>query len=108
MRVIHIAEDGTLFDNEFECRDYEFIISLKDIKKISCYNDDCELMTDLLSQDTYDYGNTIIIETLEALKTFHKIADYCGWCEWDRIDSVGIWKWQDDGFYEKFIKIKEL
>ena len=110
MRVIYIAEDGTLFDNEWDCEHYEFRASLKGLKDIVCLDEDGEILYDLFSQDTYNYGNVISVLTDDALKTLHKIANYCGWCLWDDIDSIGTWSFKEDNrpFCEgKFIKVKE-
>ncbi len=83
MKIIYVADDGTQFDNEHECENYEFqkninassLIALGLDKKIIKLNE-----TNI--EDCY----YVKISTEKDLKIFNELNNYAGVC---LVDSVG-------------------
>lgn len=95
MRTIYIADDGTWFDDEFECEGYEFLCNLPE-DHLEFYSANGKLMSGSpLDSHIYNFSEKIVIPDEISLEHLHKVADFCGWCEWDRIDSIGTWVWKN-------------
>lgn len=95
MRIIYIADDGTQFDDEFDCEAYEFRQNLP-VDCLKFYDEQGnEMPHELFEDETYNFSQKIVVPDKASLECLHKVADYCGWCEWDRIDSIGTWVWKN-------------
>ena len=92
MKVIYIADDGSMFDDEYACKDHEWKLDHPHLKEIHVFNEDGVELTDILSEDTYNHSARIVINSPEALKDLQDLADYTGYCAYEWIDKVGEWK----------------
>ena len=90
MRVIYVADDGTTFDDEWDCKDYEFRRSLS-LDDIEIYDENGNRFDDILSEDAYNNCTRVIVKTDKAVTDLHKIVKYTGFIYYDDIDSPGIW-----------------
>lgn len=94
MKIIYEAFDGTQFDNEFDCEDYEWKKNHKEsLKDLRFYDDHNKILKDKLSEDTYSKVMTILVFSENGLQALKDIADYTGFSCYDVIDEIGIWKW---------------
>lgn len=97
MKTIYEAFDGTQFDDEFTCTDYEWKKEHEQgLKDISFRNFQRQELIDKFSEDTYRSTYYIDITSEEGLRTLHKLADYTGYCSYEDPDSVGSWIWNED------------
>lgn len=96
MRVIYIADDGTTFDDEWDCKDYEFRKSLS-LDDIEVYDENSNRFDDILSEVAYNNCTRVIVKTDKAVANLHKIVEYTGFIGYDDIDSPGIWNAKIDG-----------
>lgn len=103
MRTVYIADDGKEFDDEFECKHYEWILNHPNLKYIKIYdNRTGELFDNIMSDDAYQYGDIVIIPTEFALKDFRDLASYRGYCCFYQITEVGTWLFNENkSVYEK-------
>ncbi len=92
MKILYIADDGTQFENEHECTDYEWRLAHPHLNEIKFLNAAGEpILSDPLEEITYDNTETVIIPNEEALQTLQDLADYTGFCEYYDINSIGTW-----------------
>jgi len=96
MEIIYKANDGTLFDNEFDCLQYEEAKTYGHIYFIEFFTkfDNKYFITkdNLFKDCNYNICEKLIIHNQNEFLEFFKWADYCGWCEfYEQIDSPGIW-----------------
>ena len=98
MKVIYEAFDGTQFDNEFSCEDYEWKLNHeKFLKDLIFYDKDGKVMTDSkLSEDVYSKVMKIEVLSDDGVQALKDIADYTGFLCYDVIDNIGVWTWNDD------------
>lgn len=109
MKTLYIADDGTEFDNEFDCENYEEIETHKEVLDIDFFdiNDNPIEMTKDTVFDDRNYFNVyrIVIHSEKELSALNWLAEYCGWCEFEPeyIDSVGTWIYDDsdDGSWQR-------
>ena len=100
MKIIYEAFDGTHFDNESECTDYEWKKQHEAaFKELFFYDKSGNILNDKLSEETY--GNTMHIEvrSQEALQALHDLADYTGFCCYESVTDIGHWYWTGDDNY---------
>lgn len=90
MRVIYIADDGTTFDDEWDCKDYEFRQSLS-LDDIEVYDENDNKLDDILSEIAYNSCTRVVVKTDKAVSDLHKIVTYTGFICYNDIDSPGIW-----------------
>lgn len=106
MRTVFIADDGTQFDDEWDCKDYEFRKSL-DLDSIEIYGK-YRTRYDPLSEDGYNKAVKIIVKTERAVSDLHKIAKYTGFTLYEDVNSVGTWIFKEhDAFRQEFVKEEE-
>lgn len=103
MRVIYVADDGTTFDDEWDCKDYELRQSLS-LDDIEVYDENNNRFDDILSEDAYNKSARVIVKTDKAVSDLHKIVEYTGFVVYDDIDSPGIWNAKDDDWFFCFEK----
>ena len=107
MKIIYEAFDGTQFDDELKCVNYEWKLNHeKSLKDLIFYDKDGKVMTDSkLSEDVYSKVMKIEVLSDYGVQTLKDIADYAGFCCYDVIDSIGVWTWNKEN--EKFEKISD-
>lgn len=91
MTIIYIADDGTHFDNEWDCEAYEWKLNHQHIKDILAFDKDGNKFEDMMAEDTYNYSTKIVITSDAALQAIRDLASYTGYCEYESIDSIGEW-----------------
>lgn len=103
------AEDGTRFENEYECYKYEEAQMLKALgKDVKFFNANYEQvdMEDTSFEYIADNAQFIIIHTEKALEVILELADSCGYRSFDDIYWTGtdvVLAWDD--LNENFIDI---
>lgn len=108
MKVIYVADDGTQFDDRYECEYYEWVLNHPSLKEIVFYDEDGNVLADIFSQDTYEYTMKIFVPTDEAAKELSGLGRYAGFCAYENIDSAGTWVWKVfDRLNGKFVKVEE-
>lgn len=105
MRVVYIADDGKEFDDEFECKHHEWMLNHPNLKYIKIYNEDDELIEDVLSEDAYNYGNKVIVPNDLAAKELQDWAKYSGYCYFEHIEKAGTWVFKEKGCDGGFVKV---
>ena len=107
MKIIYEAFDGTQFDNEFECEDYEWKLNHEEsLKDLIFYDKDGKVMTDSkLSEDVYSKVMKIVVLSNYGVQALKDIADYTGFLCYNVVNEVGIWVWNnEDENFKKFSK----
>ena len=102
MRIIYIADDGTEFDDEFDCEDYEWKLNHPHLKDVHIFDEYGKEFRNIFDEASYDYSTKIVITNEEALKDFEEFTEYAGFACYRSIDKVGEWKFDDNerGFVE--------
>lgn len=103
MKIIYVADDGTQFDNQFECENYEWKINHFNLDKIHFFDKDNNELDDVFSEYTYINSNKIIVETIDAVKDLQDLGRIMGFCLYEYIDDMG--EWEFDPFEKAFVKI---
>ena len=101
MKVIYIADDGKQFDDPWECEAYEELRKHPYIYGITFadHGEEYHIVYGNEFEDSiYNYADGILIHNERELVDLQWLADYCGWCEFQQIDSPGIWKRTQIGF----------
>lgn len=100
MKVLYIADDGTQFDDEWDCRDYEFRKGL-DLDDIEMYDKDGNRL-DPMTEETYYAVMRIVIKTEKAAEDLAKIEKYTGFIAYADVDAPGVWVYdQEAGFVKE-------
>jgi len=103
MRVVYIADDGKEFNDEWDCRDYEWKLNHPAINDICMYDKDGNKMDDVMSEDTYNTVMKIIVPIKEAVAVIQELSrDFCAY---EYVNDVGTWVWKDKGFDGEFVKV---
>lgn len=102
MRTVFIADDGTEFDDEWDCKDYEFRKSL-DFEGIEMY-DKYGTRYDPYSERGYNKVVKIIVKTEEAVTVLNKIAKYTGFVLYEDVNSIGTWIFKEHDSHQEFVK----
>ena len=102
----YIADDGKVFEDEFECREYELINSKSgSIHDIQFFDENSNSLALELSDDFYNSIHKIIITSEEQVNALREISDLNGWCN-EEINKPGTWVWLDK--IELFIRIDDI
>ena len=102
MRVLYIADDGTEFDNEWDCGDYEWRQNHKALNSIIFLDENNNVLNDPMSDETYNNAETIVVPTDEAAKELRELGEYCGWF-YDSITSAGTWVFNKDPYNTQYL-----
>ena len=94
--TFYIADDGTQFDDEFECTIYEMKMNYPCLDNIEIFDDKGYRLEDVFDDNTYDNSYTVVVHTEEEVKGLREVAHYFGWCEWETITEEGAWRWVRD------------
>lgn len=103
MKAIYIADDGTKFDDEWDCEDYEWRQKHQSIEDVKIYDMFGNELPDILSEQTYNDAARIVVKTEEAVKVLHEVSDYMGFCLYDDITSPGVWVFIGKGLNAAFV-----
>ena len=107
MFIKYFADDGTEFNDEYECEMYEESKNMKnaypEIFKIEFWNKDSKKYSidpdNIFDDNIYNNACKINIPSENAFLCFHDWAEYCGWCEFiDDISGPGMWKRYEKGY----------
>lgn len=105
MKIVYIADDGTEFNDEYDCRDYEWTLERKEaFDLIEFYDADDNKIKNIMTQNAYDKVWTIVVPTAEAAKAIVDLGDYKGFSAYLDICSAGTWEWHEDGFNGCFVR----
>ena len=108
MKIVYIADDGTEFNNEYDCRDYEWMLERKEVfDLIEFYDVDGNKIENIMTEDAYNIVWTIVVPTEEAAKAIVDLGNYQGFSAYLDICSAGTWEWHEDGFNGSFIRTKQ-
>lgn len=100
MRTVYIANDGTMFDDEWKCMDYEWRMNHSFAGIIFYDKHDNIIRSDVFSEETYNSVEKIVVKNKEALKNLHELADYTGFCCYNMVEEPGTWTFKD-GYFQK-------
>jgi len=109
MTVIYVADDGTQFDDKYNCLDHEFELRIDNgAKQITIFDEkDRRVYTSLTSEDTYDNADKIIVTGMTGVNTLQEISDYTGFIGYEDINEPGTWVYNKDYLNPHFEKISE-
>lgn len=102
MRIIYEADDGTQFDDEWKCEDYEWKINHPHLKDVHCYNEEGKELENLFEEGTYNYSMKIVVPTDEAAKDLQELAHYTGYYYYAHITESGVWVYKENGCDGRF------
>ena len=97
MKIVYIANDGTQFNNEDDCIDYEWGLKNPEIYTINCFDWNGEKLVDIFRIHTYMYCHKIIIPTNKAAQQLSKLGKRNKWSLWRDFKKAGIYEY-DNGF----------
>lgn len=100
MKVVYIANDGTEFDDQFECEVYEASSLHDSLIYIDFYDGDGKTYhidpNNIFDETVYWKSEKIIIPRGKAYDDFAWLTEETGWCEWEDITEPGIWTRHED------------
>ena len=102
MKIIYVSDDGKEFDNEFDCKDYEWRLK-HPLSDICFYDKDNNILIDIFSEDTYMITEKVTVFSEGALKDLEEFANYTGFLAYYNIDECGEWVF--DYNKEGFVKV---
>lgn len=92
MKMLYVADDGTQFENEWKCIDYEWRLAHPQLNEIKFLDAAGEpILSSPFEDITYNDTETVIVPSETALQTLQELADYTGFCEYNDINSIGTW-----------------
>lgn len=95
MRTVYIADDGTQFNNEYECETYEFNLTISD-HNLKFYDAGGTLLDyPITDSRIYNLSDRVIVPDEQSLDVLRKVSYANGWCEFDYIDSIGVWEYKN-------------
>ena len=95
MKILYQADDGKLFEDEWDCEEYEAKILHPHLKNITFFTiEDCPyFMNDDNIFSDYIYYDCwkITVHNIDELNDLIWLVDYCGWCEFEQVTEPGTW-----------------
>lgn len=91
MKIVYIADDGTKFDDQFDCKDYEWRLNHPHLRDVCCYDKDGNKLENILSEDIYHYSEKLVVYSDDAAKDLQELGDYTGYYSYRDITEKGIW-----------------
>lgn len=89
--TIYVSEDGKIFNDEFDCLEYE--ISYKINKStISMYDKSNNPLRDFTSHETWNKVETVKIISDYDVEVIKEIYEFTGF--YDNINKKGTWRWR--------------
>lgn len=111
MTILYKAFDGMIFEDEYECEDYENKICHPLLEDIEFFDENnLSYFINLNNNDPFSdniYNNCwkVIIHNSCEFNDFIWLAKYCGWCEfYEQITGPGIWERNEDDFHNGYWK----
>lgn len=102
MKIVYIADDGTIFDEGFKCIEYEIKLKYGKILDSVQFFDDKEQKLNWSFDESFDNDVfRIIITSNEQLEALYALSDYGGNPEFEFIDEPGTWEQDEDGTFNK-------
>lgn len=106
MKTIYIADDGTHFDDFWECEFHEWRMKHPYLRDVHVYDKTGQEITDMFSNDdAYDYGTKVVVTSEDGVKDFIEYAEHMGYCDFEDITEVGEWIWSIED--QKFRKVRD-
>ena len=105
MKIIYVVDDGKEFNDEFECRDYEWLLNHQNLQHIRCFDANNNELKNIFEYETYENTELMIVPTEEAVKDLTDLAAYMGYCDYYVVSESGTWKYRRDGIHGRFVKI---
>lgn len=108
--IKYIADDGKVFEDQYECIEYEMLEDNPYINDIKFFDENGNKLT-FKSTDDFDsfFGNVykIVIDNDDQVKSLKKLGDFYGWIDaLESINEVGTWVYYDG--FETFIRIDDI
>lgn len=107
MEIVYRAFDGTIFENEFDCEEYEFKEIIMKRTNIHVYDKQNHLLPKLNFDDNFDTDGKeykVVIKDEKDLEDIKAACDFTGFY-WD-INAIGTWihKKDHNGFLRWVLK----
>lgn len=107
MKIIYMSDDGVTFENEMDCIHHEWMLYHPHLKDVHIYDENGNEYEDLFSEDTYSCCERIVVETEDAVKDLHALAELSGFEYYYHVKEVGTWKYIENGIMTgEFVKVK--
>lgn len=106
--IIYYADDGTKFDDEYECEEYEQKIKSNKFKDTALLFDEYGKRL-YLTSDGYESAVYIVCKTSEAAEFIYEQMGHSLYTPWDSYRATpcaGCWKWDND--VDKWVSVEEL
>lgn len=97
MRAVFYANDGTEFEDRWDCEAYEDFLEHPGLMRI-VFQDEAfekyqiENYKDILDDSAYLNSWYVNVHNEEEVSDLQWLASAKGWCEWEQIMSPGTWK----------------
>lgn len=88
----YVAFDGTKFDDEFDCLDYEFILKMKDCK-LRAYDNKRHRVNNWYDINGYSNVHRIIVADEKDLEDIKRVYEYAG--IYIGVNSIGTWVYDE-------------
>ena len=99
-KTFYIADDKTIFTDEFECKRYEEYLkhpTMYDIVFYDRHGIDYQLNeTDPYDDYVYYSAETVILANEDQVQALQYLAKECGWFEFESLKEVGKWVRHED------------
>lgn len=105
MEIIYVADDGTKFDSESACREYELFLEYPALANFVVYDEDGKEFNDPWSEEAYNFGVIYDVPSEETVEGLRAFAEHSGFSAYADIVEAG--KYIFDGKKEfTFIKVE--
>lgn len=108
MKIIYIADDGTQFNDKYECEEYEWISNHPNIRNVKMYDKNDNELTTYMSQDTYENADVVIVPDDEALDDLHELAEFTGFSYYFQVACPGRWEFRMNGFNGCYVRVGQV
>ena len=105
MKIVYIADDGTEFDNYYKCDKYEFLLKYPRVQDIVFLDIIGNEISYPMTKAGYIGVETIIVPDQEAADQLSESAWYTGFRGYEDITSAGTWKFHNDPYNPRFMKM---
>lgn len=110
MRIKYIADDGTEFNCENNCKLYEqgLYDTIYNIKFFDNFGNLYHISKNNPYDDNvYQSAEIVILEDKTEVNAIQYLADMCGWSEFEKLNKAGIWVRYEDKIKNGFWKLIE-
>ena len=105
MKIIYEAFDGTHFDKESDCTDYEWRLNHPLLKNILIYGEDLVTpIKNIFLEENYFNCYKVIVHNADEVQTLHDLANYTGYSNLYEITESGTWLWKKENLCWRFVK----